>query len=198
MVLDCRSGIRKSLWGRRRSWQSCHTRSLPCVCGESFVTAEAWASVPSGVHLRTFKLSDCSPEASASLPSPLPACMASLTCLCLRAPNNPSFAALVVGCPMLQQLKLKFDWTQRVASWEPLTHLAFLRALTIKSGFDLIRARYLEPANLTALPTINLDAFPALQNFSGQHCAGVKGHVHGAYIDTGYVQSISLKSIRAV
>ena len=175
-------------------------RSLTFLClrGDFNVTAEAWASVPSGIQLRTFELSDCTPEASASLLSPLPTCMASLTCLRLGAPDNPSLANIVVGCPMLQQLKLMFGWNQRVASWEPLTRLPLLHDLVIESGFDLVKARMLDPADLEALPTLDLDAFPALQNFSGQHCAGVKGHVRGAYLEIGYVQSISLPNIMLV
>ena len=172
-----------------------HSLTSLCFRGDVAVTAEAWASIPSGIHLRRFEF-DCSPEASASLPSPLPACMASLTCLCLWAPHDSSFA--LAGCPRLQQLKLMFRYDQRVASWEPLTHLTCLRDLSIESGFDLLKAGYdLAVAGLKALPVIDLDRFPALHNFSGQHCAGVKGHVHSAYIDTGYVTAISLKSIRS-
>ena len=45
-------------------------------------------------------------------------------------------------------------------------------------------------------PTFNLDAFLALQNFSGQHFAGVTGHMRGLHIEIGNVQSISLMNIR--
>ena len=45
-------------------------------------------------------------------------------------------------------------------------------------------------------PADDLDAFPAIQSFSAKHCAGVKGHVHGAYVEHGHVESISLTSLR--
>ena len=151
---------------------------------------EAWASVPSGLQLHTLQLTE------SSLPSPLP-CMASVTCLHLWLDfRNEShdiedvyndFDDIVAGCPMLQQPRLETDRGHDVDSWEPLTHLPFLRELIIDA--DIGEGPF---------PAIGSDAFPAMQSFSAKHCAGVKGHVQGAKIETGYVKSISLTGIRPV
>lgn len=88
---------------------------------------------------------------------------------------------------MLQQLKLVFSWYYRVAiaSWEPLTRLAFLRDLRIEDHFDPLKVSVFDHVQHGLLPPLDLDDFPAMQRFYGTHCAGVKGHVRGAYLKIG-------------
>ena len=168
-------------------------RSLTSLClrGEVKVSDDAWASVPSGLQLCTLDLYECT---WASWPSPFPQCMPSLTCLHFQSwaqhVHNFDIADLVVRCPMLQQLKLMFDSGRHVASWEPLTCLASLRDLTIEAAFRISGHDADVPCK--AYPPFDLDRSPPLESFSGQHFAGVKGHVHGTYFKTGYVESISL------
>ena len=141
----------------------------------------AWANMPSGLQLRTLELSE------SSLPSPLPSCMASPISLHLWldyrnesrpfvGPHDSGFNDIALGCPRLQQLRLETDRGQGVASWEPLTRLSAWRDLIIEADTG-------EATGEGPFPAIDLDTFPAMQSFSAKNCAGVKGHVQGAYMD---------------